>query len=128
MKAERSIPVGLALGSHGSGLFPRQFQLDPVVDASHMHVIGVTGQGKSKLLQAIFVQLLAQNIGVSMVDPHRDLARDTLAYLAKQGFFERPEAYRRLIYLDFSLPRYVPFNVLKVGVSPTTLLMLSSRP
>lgn len=102
----------ITLGQYGNVLLPRSLNLSPADVATHKHVIGVTGQGKSRLLQAMFVQLLSQNVGVSMLDPHKDLARDTIAYLAQRGFFDRPEAYRRLIYIDFSLPRYVPFNVL----------------
>jgi hypothetical protein len=104
----------LLLGESGDGWSKREFRLGPAEVASHKHLIGITGQGKSRLLQAMFVQLLHQGIGVSLVDPHRDLARDTLRYLIQQGFFERPEAYRRLIYIDFSLDRYVPFNILNV--------------
>jgi hypothetical protein len=102
----------LLLGDNGTPILPRRFRLKSEEVASHKHVIGVTGQGKSRLLQAMFVQLVSQHVGVSMIDPHKDMARDTLAYLAQQGFFDRPDAYERLIYIDFSLPRYVPFNVL----------------
>ena len=108
----------ILLGTYGNVLLPRQLRLKAAEVAAHKHVIGITGQGKSRLLQAMFIQLLSQNVGVSMVDPHKDLARDTLAYLAQQGFFNRPQAYKRLIYIDFSLPRYIPFNVLATKGDP----------
>jgi hypothetical protein len=54
-----------------------------------------------------------QSVGVSVIDPHRDLARDILAYPVESGFFERDDAFERLIYVDFAVPRYVPFNILK---------------
>ncbi len=108
----------LLLGSVEEGWSKRAFHLGPAEVATHKHVIGITGQGKSRLLQAMFVQLLHQGVGASMIDPHRDLARDTLRYLIQQGFFDRPEAYRRLIYIDFALDRYVPFNVLNTRGSP----------
>ena len=108
----------LVLGTVGDGFFKTDLRFGPADVASHKHVIGITGQGKSRLLQAMFVQLLHQGVGVSLIDPHRDLARDTLRYLIQQGFFDRPEAYERLIYIDFSLDRYVPFNVLKQRGEP----------
>jgi hypothetical protein len=107
----------ITLGHQAGSVWPRNVNLSAAEIATHKHVIGVTGQGKSRLLQAVFVQLLSQNVGVSMVDPHKDLARDTIAYLAQQGFYDRPEAFRRLIYIDFSLPQYVPFNVLSTRAS-----------
>ncbi len=108
----------ILLGSYGNSLGLRRYQLKPAEVASHKHVIGVTGQGKSRLLQANFVQLLSQGVGVSLVDPHKDLARDILMYLIRTGFFARGAAYKRLIYIDFSQPRYVPFNVLRKKDKP----------
>jgi len=108
----------LLLGHYGNTLLPRSLRLGPREVATHKHVIGITGQGKSRLLQATFMQLLAQNVGVSMLDPHKDLARDTLKWLVQQDYFDRPSAFRRLIYIDFSLSRYVPFNVLQPRGEP----------
>lgn len=76
--AKDSRGPSLVLGTTDGGLFGREFSLGTAEVASHKHVIGITGQGKSRLLQAMFVQLLHQGVGVSMIDPHRDLARDTL--------------------------------------------------
>jgi hypothetical protein len=80
---------------------------------SHKHVMGVTGQGKSKFLASLFAQLLNQGIPAALVDPHADLAVDALHILLDSGFFEHPDAYRRLLYIDFTRKdRFVPFNVL----------------
>jgi len=80
---------------------------------SHKHIMGITGMGKSRLLQSFFLQLLERRIGVSLIDPHRDLARDILSTLVATGYFERDAAYSRLVYLDFSQKDPIPFNVLR---------------
>jgi Type IV secretion-system coupling protein DNA-binding domain len=82
--------------------------------AAHKHIMGLTGMGKSRLVQSYFLQLLERGIGVGLIDPHRDLAQGILETLAATGFFRREEAYRRLIYLDFGRPDPIPFNVLRV--------------
>src|SRR5690606_29492582 len=82
--------------------------------AAHKHVIGLTGQGKSKLLSSMFAQLAAQGQACALVDPHSDLALDTLALLIDKGFFEHIGAHKRLLYVDFSnRESYVPFNFLR---------------
>ncbi len=76
---------------------------------SHKHVIGLTGQGKSKFLAHCFVELVSQGIACSLVDPHSDLADDVLGMLADRGL-----ADDRLFFIDFGRrDRFVPFNVLR---------------
>jgi hypothetical protein len=75
--------------------------------------MGVTGSGKSRLLQAMFLQLLRQRVGVSLIDPHHDLAEGILTTLVETGFFDRSAAFERLIYFDFARPEPIPFNPLR---------------
>jgi hypothetical protein len=103
----------IVLGTYGNVLLPRKFRLGPTEIASHKHLIGLTGQGKSRLELLLFLELLAKGVGVSLMDPHSDLAKDGLKALINFGFFSRPGAYKRLIYVDFSTNRYIPFNILK---------------
>ena len=42
--------------------------------ASHMHIIGKTGTGKTTLLEVLLRQDIDQNRGVTLIDPHGDLA------------------------------------------------------
>jgi hypothetical protein len=80
---------------------------------THRHVMGLTGQGKSKLLAAIFVQLYTQGVPCALIDPHADLAHDVLAALHDRGTFADANGYRRLLYVDFGRQdAYLPFNVL----------------
>ena len=49
---------------------------------SHLYCVGKSGQGKSKLLLNLLVQLITQNQGCGVIDPHSDLANDLLMQLA----------------------------------------------
>jgi hypothetical protein len=103
----------LTLGIYGPPLVGQRFVLGPAEVASHKHVIGLTGQGKSKLIVSIFLQLLNQGISCALVDPHADLAADCLHALLDSGYFRQPDAYKKLLYVDFSRQdAFLPFNVL----------------
>ena len=104
----------LTLGTYGPAFLRWPFRIGPDGVAAHKHVIGLTGQGKSKFLASVFVQLLNQGIGCALIDPHADLAADILGTLVDAGFFARPGAPERLLYVDFGQQgRHVPFNVLR---------------
>src|SRR5260221_10628778 len=80
---------------------------------AHLHMMGLTGMGKSKLLASYAAQLIVQGRACAVIDPHADLARDVVQLLLQHGYFRRPDAMERLLYLDFSRrDRFVPFNVL----------------
>ena len=44
----------------------------------HMHIIGTTGKGKSKLLEHMIYQDIVKGRGIALIDPHGDLADDVL--------------------------------------------------
>jgi hypothetical protein len=90
--------------------------------ATHMYIIGTSGQGKSKFLENLIVNDIRASRGCGLVDPHADLARDTLAHLLSVGFFVDPKAVERVIYLDPTRSDYtLPFNILKTDLPPYTL-------
>ncbi|MCC7364838.1 MAG: type IV secretion system DNA-binding domain-containing protein [Dehalococcoidia bacterium] len=104
----------LTLGTYGPSLLRRPFKLGASGIAAHKHGIGLTGQGKSKFLASLFVQLFRQGVGCALIDPHADLANDILGALADAGHFATPDARERLYFIDFGQSgRYVPFNVLR---------------
>jgi hypothetical protein len=81
---------------------------------AHLHVMGLTGQGKSKLLAHLATELILQGRPCGVLDPHSDLVLDILRLLLQRGFFRRPAARRQLLYLDFTRrDAFVPFNVLR---------------
>ncbi|MCI0627470.1 MAG: type IV secretion system DNA-binding domain-containing protein [Acidobacteria bacterium] len=101
-------------------LFP--YAIPNQARTTHMYVIGTTGQGKSKFLESLLVADIRAARGCGLVDPHSDLAQDTLAHLLSVGYFRDPAAYERIIYFDPTRTDYVlPFNVLKTPLPPYTL-------
>jgi type IV secretory pathway TraG/TraD family ATPase VirD4 len=76
--------------------------------ATHIHGIGLSRSGKSKLIELLCRQLVGQRQGFCLIDPHGTLIRDLLAWLA----FMQPQ---REIYL------FEPSNTEKiVGFNPFT--------
>src|SRR5947207_14304061 len=106
-----SKPAGsmVCLGTLGRfGL--RKFSIPIEERHTHLYCIGTTGQGKSKFLENLLVQDIRAGRGAGLIDPHTDLARDTLAHLATAGFFREREAFERVIYFDPTRSDYVlPF-------------------
>lgn len=103
----------LILGTYGSWWRRRSLILHGTELSRHKHVIGVTGQGKSKLLAASYVQLLRQGIPAALIDPHADLADDVLSMLNDEGLITE-----RFLYVDFGRKDFfLPFNILKTRYS-----------
>lgn len=112
----------LALGSRGPfGM--RQAKL-PLEDLdTHLYVVGQTGKGKSQFLNHLAFQLVTQDQGVGVIDPHGDLVNDLLRYLAShprsRPWLSVPENRERVILFDPNRDDYaVPFNVLSTNQRP----------
>ena len=83
--------------------------------------MGTTGVGKSKFNAHVAVNLLTQGIPCSVIDPHADLVHDILGILHSHGFFQQPNAYEKLWYVEFARAgRAIPFNILKQPYSVQT--------
>ncbi len=54
---------------------------------AHKLVLGLTGSGKSYLLDTLCLQSINQNVGCVYIDPHGDGCRNVLRALAATGFF-----------------------------------------
>jgi hypothetical protein len=80
--------------------------LKPEHRIQHMHVIGVTGTGKSTLLLNLICQDIYQGNGVAVLDPQGELVDKILGYIP-------PERYRDVILFDPSDEAYpIGFNIL----------------
>jgi hypothetical protein len=111
----------IVLGTYAGGFpgLPGKVALTAKEIATHKHVIGLTGQGKSKFLASYFLQLMNQGVGCALIDPHADLGTDILGTLIDTGFFKDSRAYQRLLYVDFAnSERFLPFNVLAQPYEP----------
>lgn len=77
-------------------LFP-SFRLSEQERATHMYMLGITGQGKSKLLEHMLLQDIRAGRGCGLLDPHTDLARDLLASLHRTGFLRDRPNHERIL-------------------------------
>jgi len=78
-----------------------------------MYVIGMSGKGKSKLLEYCLYQDIAAGRGCGLIALHSLLADDLLRLLITRGVLAKPDIRHRLIYVDLARTDYViPFNVL----------------
>ncbi len=84
-----------------------KFGMDLEARRRHLYIIGKTGMGKSTLLQNIIADDIAAGRGLAVIDPHGDLAENTLNYVPK---FRKND----IIYFDPADPNSIPFNPLMV--------------
>jgi DNA helicase HerA-like ATPase len=95
-----------------------RFRLSENDRVTHAYIIGVTGKGKSRLLQHLLFQDIVSGRGCGLLDPHSDLADDLLRYLAGHSRGAATQ-WGRIVYFDPSREDYlIPFNVLATGFSP----------
>lgn len=97
-----------------------QLRLSPEQQAFHGLIWGSIGTGKSKFLQTQILQHLNKGHGICLLDPHGDLSLDCMHYLTSAGFFQQPDAFERLVYIDFGSGSSAPFNVLASAYDPHT--------
>jgi hypothetical protein len=114
----------LVLGTHAPHFSFNTVSLNPAAQRYHGLIVGKSGSGKSKLLQHLMLARINNSLrespwtsnysghGATVLEPHHDLSFDILTSLVAAGFYERPDAYQRVVYLDFGNDWYVPFNVL----------------
>ncbi len=112
---------GLILGRTGPLVCHPAYRVPAQARSAHMYVIGITGKGKSKLLEHCLAQDIMSGQGVVLVDPHSDLAGDVLQFVLTRG----GETYLppdRFIYFDPTRRDHIiPFNVLATGGEPYTV-------
>jgi uncharacterized protein DUF87/type IV secretory system conjugative DNA transfer VirD4/TraG family protein len=82
------------------------------VRATHMHVLGASGRGKSKFLEHLIREDIRQGNGLCLIDPHGELYSDLLKWIEVRGFLER----RKIILLEPTLEGWTfGFNPLDFG-------------
>lgn len=108
----------LILGRTGPFPFSPKYGVPEHARSTHMYVIGITGKGKSKLLESCLYQDIRAGHGCVLIDPHGDLTEGVLRYCLSKGVLSTATA-GRLIYFEPTRQDYViPFNVLATGGEP----------
>ncbi len=103
----------LVLGRLGQSCFSPLCRVSASTRAAHVYVIGVSGKGKSKLLEYCLCQDIAAGRGCGLIDPHSLLVDDVLRLLITKGDLTNRTLRDKLIYVDPARTDYVvPFNVL----------------
>jgi hypothetical protein len=97
----------------------------PLSELTHMHVIGTTGFGKSRLMVALVVQYIRMGVHVWLVDPANQIAPLVMNRLVEYGYFDKnPNAFSDLIYLDLvaghAQNKYPAFNLIGGSYDPYT--------
>ncbi|MBT9165303.1 MAG: hypothetical protein DDT23_01318 [candidate division WS2 bacterium] len=98
----------LVLGKTGPFWFFPTYKIPLKDRRDHMHIVGTTGKGKSKLLEHMIFQDITSGRGVALIDPHGNLADDLLSYLGASGYFKDPKHLDRLVYINPSRRDYSP--------------------
>jgi hypothetical protein len=95
----------------GKSRFSPLFRVTSSERTAHLYVIGVSGKGKSKLLEHCLYQDVASGRGCGLIDPHSLLADDLFRSLIS-CIIENPEIRKRIIYVDPARTDFaIPFNV-----------------
>jgi len=104
---------GLVLGRLGRFPIAPLFRVTASARTAHLYVVGMSGKGKSKLLEWCLYQDIAAGRGCGLIDPHSLLADDLLRLLITRNVLADSAIRHRLIYVDPACTDYViPFNVL----------------
>jgi len=85
--------------------------IPPHLRAGHTWIVGVTGTGKSELLERIILGDIARGQGCMVLDPHGALVNDLMTRIP-------PEHAQRTFVLEFSDARWVPALNPLAGVNP----------
>ena len=116
-------PPHLTLGTTSHWPMRRRVQVPLEQVKSHLHVLGLSGSGKSRFLCGLFLGFLELGLPATLLDPHGDLCRLVLRHLVARGVYRRgEEAFARIMYLDLPAAeargRYLPLNVLDQPAVP----------
>lgn len=84
-------------------------------DVCHGHILGVSDQGKSRLILNQCLQIITAGYGVAIIDPHGDLAQRLLGLIPESEI-------DRVVYFALDDPEWIPrWNLLRLhpGQNPS---------
>lgn len=92
--------IGDLIVGRGMTFFSPHYRIHHHARNKHLHIIGRTGQGKSKLLENLIAQDLRSGIGGALIDPHSTLIDNVLRLLISDGTLSDPDIRQRIIYIQ----------------------------
>lgn len=108
----------LVLGRTGPFFFAPVYRVPAQARSTHMYVIGITGKGKSKLLESCLVQDIRARRGCVLIDPHGDLTEDVLRHCLTRHILTPADAKHLIYFEPTRQDRIIPFNVLATDGRP----------
>lgn len=106
---------GLAIGRTGPFPFSPVYYVEERARSAHMYVIGITGKGKSKLLEHCLVQDIRAGHSCVLIDPHGDLVEDVLRNCLSSRVLTEADRARVVVFDPTRRDYVLPFNVLATG-------------
>lgn len=89
--------------------------IDPKTRTTHMHIIGSTGEGKSKFMEHLIREDIIASNGLCLIDPHGSLYREMVKWCETKRMLDRANP-KRIILFDPSEEGWTfGFNPLKVN-------------
>jgi hypothetical protein len=101
LPAELSLATGTPVGVSSYAGLDQKVCIPDDMRSKHVHLIGRPGQGKSTVIEGMVLHDISQGHGVAVLDPHARLVERILHLIPA-------EHADRVIYIDFSDPRWVP--------------------
>jgi hypothetical protein len=116
-------PSQILLGKAAHPYDPHRWEeatLDSESGPKHVYIMGGTGTGKTKLIEALIRQDILAGRGFALIDPHGDLTRSILCFITRSFHpSEINELGRQLILIEpFDRQRAVGFNPLHASELP----------
>jgi hypothetical protein len=88
----------------------------------HLEIVGLSGNGKTYLIEHMIRQDIQQKTGFAIFDVHGDLADSIVAYLAERASLD-PSIYARTVILEpFDPDRSFGFNPLEQNAGTPAFL------
>jgi len=105
-------PQRIELGEQKSG---RLVYINPETRATHMHIIGASGEGKSKFMEHMIREDIINNNGLCLIDPHGYLYNDIVRWCETKGMLDRRNQ-KKIILFDPSEDKWTfGFNPLQTS-------------
>lgn len=86
----------ISLGTTKQG---KTVYIDPRARSTHMHIIGSTGEGKSKFMEHLIRQDIIEGNGLCFIDPHGHLYNDLVRWCETKHMLDR-ERPKKIILFD----------------------------
>lgn len=84
----------------------------------HAYILGASGSGKTKAMELLIRAHLQNDLGFALVDPHGDLTRAVVAYVASQQASLGHDALDRIYLVEPFTDDVIGMNVLDPGDTP----------